>query len=1231
MGKYCCFVCPSEDQTEKQISDRCPTCGRAYDFAATHQPTKVREFTLRDSLGRGFYGAAYTATSGFVDKLSVIKIVPTLFYEHFKKPSFYSEVQMHSELAKHAAHVVGVSDAFEETITFEGENSVTLPCYVTVLEYVPGQLLRGYTELSPKVASVCQIAIDLLKLVEELAASQVHHNDLHAENLIVEHLRPEMRRANAIDGTIKVVAIDLGSVADGSKSTLTRDGDLRFIASHIDALLTKLLSNPSDLDDRDYRVALALQSVINTLQAEVHKARIPNPEDLIRHITEAYYRSPQQWQPWNAPLSLKSFSDHYNAQTLESWNVSKLVVDPGDRWRLEITKPGPQIVTGMRGCGKTMILRSLDFHARASRRGTEEARQTMDRLASDDFVGLFVSAQRLLDLREEPLMNLERRLTRLFVAYSLQATRALLHLRDVHSDAVNPISHQILASAVASFISGAESLEATYSLDDLETRLERLAVQTVRGSTNVKTSQAPAEIFTHLASQFRQCSSTFHNKTVFFLLDDVSTRYLELEKIETLLSALLFQSPLCAFKFTSEWQTIELGLRSPGRIHPIRVDRDLTIFDLGADVYDKINTLGDNGKEFVSSILKQRANWTTSNRFPEPREVLGDVSLEQVAREIASSNESSRKKKGVYRGLTCLANVCVGDIGDVIKLYEEILEKAESSSLPVKSETQSRCFSEMCSRRLYDLNRRANYFKNHALAFAEAAHDLLVRSFKKSPSRRKVASNRPSIPEKRSTSPRIRQYSLLYVRVTSDDEEAIRHQIDQLRDLIDAGVFVFAGGSPRSKTKDSNPIQQFVLAYRKIYGLTSFIGLADRDRFELSGSDLSNWLNSIADVKKILLRNQTSESFDNNTVTQEDESPDPEEVASVVAPATPSKQGLLFDSPPKVEGPSALPATRIQLACSILNQANLPNIPIDTVFSGLGFEERTLCSNEILAGNLSPARVYLLQYEYEGFGPQILELWQSRCKGLGIIDYRTLFNNLPPFSGNAMVDISGLTKPTIFAAIRRELSDKGSVFVAYQTAEQYYPLDDDLVPLLAAEAADDPAALLEGLSLILTGEQGPYTAHKLLPDTADPTRKRALIAFASAKHERLFSLLDRREYDQIEVITARGNNPRASVSRYAAKYACTNYNNTKLVEIVENDPRTLFEHLDERYLELVSNGFSVEVGITGSKLQTLAAAALAAARKVAQVWYLAPKNFDQKRFSKGAKSFQVFELSMSVG
>lgn len=1228
-GKYCCFFCPAKDYSEKALDEPCSTCGRSFGFVLSEMPKTIEQYRVTRDLGRGFYGAAYVAERGAFGKQYVLKISPVEFYKFFGKASFEEETRLHANLAKGAEHVVGIDDAFDAEVTF-GDNKTTLKCHVTVLDYVEGNLLQDYIsgKLKADAVTVCQIAIDLLRIRSEFEAHHLNHNDLHAENLIVERLAPQARRVDVIDPTIRVKAIDLGSISDGSKSTHDRLGDMYSIAVHVDKLLERLLVNPTELEDRDFRTALALQSIVNGLLTDVQNVRHPNFEDLATQIRDAFFRASQPWRPWSNPLTLKGFGDHYNAQTLVSWDVPRLLVDPQNRWLAEVTKPGPQIITGMRGCGKTMLLRALDLHARAARMSddtkSESTQQILDRICKDGFVGLFVSAQRLLDLRHTAT-KVEHRLTRLFVNYSLQAARALMHLRDLDESVVSPAAHTKLAEAVSGYLEDSGDLMRSTTLEDLERRLERMAVLSSRGTSPFEVKQAPAEVFQHLADTIRSCSSLTSTSTVFFLLDDVSTRYLELERVEELLSALLFQSPTCAFKFTSEWQTIELGLRSPGRIHPIRIDRDLAVFDLGADVFETINGMGkDKGTDFVEQILRQRARYHVAHPKFGPRELLGDVPLEQVAREIAVSSNTSRNRKHAYRGLSCLTNVCVGDIGDVIKLYEEILRHASAGkremSIPISDAIQAECFQALSSRRIYDLNRRGGYYKNHALAFADAAHELLVRSAKKTPKQAGVQ-------------PRLRQYSSIYVRVSADNQESLNLQIDKLRDLIDAGVFVYAGGSPRSKTKDSNPIQQFKLSYRKIYGLAAFIGLSDRDRFELSGKDLLDWL--MTPDKEVLLRNQIGEEADipvdqvapaQVSLTQE---------ARVVKSVVEDPQSTLFGEEltvevvkrtPRVSGTLAKP---VDVTIREIKAEELEGLDILSVLTGLGFEDRTLKSNDVLSASLPAAKIQAVSYDVAGHSVAIEAMWRDRGHSLTQVSYDEALAGVYDLDGLSLIDVSGLSKPILFTAIRRELLRKRRVVVFHMSAETHYPLESDLKELYAAERAKNPIPFLESLGKVLKGEVGPYSEKKLLDANVDLSRTRALIAFASPKHERLFSLLDRREFDYVDVIVPTGDAPRARVASYAAEFACQNYQNAKVTPLAMGPLKDLVKYLDEQYLELYGiGGANVELGLTGSKIQAVAAAVLASRRKIAQAWYLSPAKFDHNRFSTGVRAAHIYDITL---
>ena len=73
----------------------------------------------------------------------------------------------------------------------------------------------------------------------------------------------------------------------------------------------------------------------------------------------------------------------------------------------------------------------------------------------------------------------------------------------------------------------------------------------------------------------------------------------------------------------------------------------------------------------------------------------------------------------------------------------------------------------------------------------------------------------------------------------------------------------------------------------------------------------------------------------------------------------------------------------------------------------------------------------------------------------------------------------------------------------------------------------------------------------------------------------------------------------------------------------------MVEYLDARYLDIYSSaGANVELGLTGSKMQAVAAAILSSRRRIAQAWYLSPAKFDETRFSKGVGEMRVYDISV---
>jgi len=1213
MPSLCCFWDPSNDYAERQLTDECPICRRPLGAPLQSPPVTIADYRVIKPLDRGFYGAIYLVERGVLATKSVLKVIPQGVYEYFEK-DFLQECRIHAEVAAGTNHLVSIRDAFDADVDFGGWS---LPCHVAVLDFIEGTRLSEYLTRATEItaASIAQIAIDLFSLLAELENKRRFHNDLHDKNILIQSLPTDQRRAQAIDPSVRAVAVDLGSITDDSQSNeFHRTGDLHQVVTHLLSLAESLLARPQRISDIEYRLATGLQEIAHILAPDPLNQRVPEYERYSQMIWDSFSFASSPWK--ERPDSLRRFDDSYNAQTMHHWFVPKLLVDPEDEWHRDVTVAGPQVITGMRGCGKTMLLRSLQFHSRASAasQGLLGSGSLLDTLARDRYVGLYVSCTRLLDRLGSPEEELHQPYARLYLAYAREALRALRHLTELESQGTPAIiraAHRRIAKAVAAYVSDADHLlDATSDLA-LERDIQDMLISLDRGETRHTLTAHSTVAFPYLAEAICAGTPIWAGARVFFLLDDVSTRHLHPRNIHKLISTLLFSNDRCAFKMTTEAQTLELSLKSPGLIEPAREGRDYDTLDLGHLVYERLRDRVE-GRDFLSRILQQRADAYLRHPVQSPAELLGDTNLEAIASAIASSSESAASRKHVYHGLGALAALCVGDIGDVVSIYELMLRKAGGlESIPFDREVQSTCFQEYCSRRLYHLNRRDGRLKDFALGFAGAAHDLLLQSVRAH--------------TKTGSAPRLRQYTSVYVRITEGDEE---RQFAQLQELMDAGVFVLRGGpmQPRSKTRDPDPIRQFILVYRKLFGLSSFIGLAERDRFELSGSTLAEWLDNPQDTRTILKRNlQTAPSPERAPSADDD-------VENLIEPVAPRRARplMLWDSsvsPEPHDKPQGFTLSRVPTVQEIVFE-ELSQEAVDTVVVAAGFEQRTLTSVRRLLKSVAPKQAVLVRYKLRGKGHEIRKLLDEHVPQVKEVSYDELAEGsttLP--AGRTLIDVSGLAKPLIFKTVRQALERDGRAWVAHTAAKSHYPLNEDIEHVLETQVSGDPYERLEALSKVWPGERGPYAFVKLLSTDADDARQRLLCAAASPKAERLLSLVDEREFNRIDLIEPLSDSPRSRLARLAAEVAMRSYDASDHEPIGSDDLQAMLRFMAERYDRFyVQGNYDFELGLTGSKLHTVACAAASVALRIAQCWYVQPRELDPKRFTKGVGESRYFRL-----
>lgn len=1202
-GKYCCFNCPEDNYDEKNLKEKCPNCNEPYGFPLFSSPQWIGEYRVLKPLGRGFYGATYVVEhSGIIPRKHVLKVVPKSFYNFFDN-NFEEECKIHAEAANGADFLVDIQGAFDEIVSF---GSHEIECHIAVLDFIEGHLLQDYlsSKKSLTPSSIAQLATDLFRILDELVSRKLNHNDFHAGNIIIEELSREHSRRDAIDPSIRAIAIDLGSLSKDRRSGGDYKGDLHWISNHIEKLIDLHIRDKESFTDLESRLEWALRMISKSIKPSIEKQRTPSSEDIIRIIEDEYFRSAETWRPWLQPLTLRKFSDSYNARTLDAWHVPQLLVDPGEKWQRRISSPGPLIVTGMRGCGKTMLLRALQFHARSVQRTGESNDDIIQRIKADGYVGLFVSGAKLLPLSDEETLDKKNMLARLAVAYALEAAGALAHLKDITTKSVNGRAAIIIQNTLESIVDGFKKSEDILSLHELQRHLIQQLNNACRVNSALKISSHPSNAFPLLAKSVKECSEIWRNSQVLFLLDEVSTRTLTMEQIDEILSSLMFQNTQCSFKLTSETQTIFLNLKSPGGLEPAAHWRDFTTFDLGSEVHKRLKRKG--GKKFIEEILTQRSRFFSGHPAALPDRVLGDISLSKIAKNITSSSPNSPVRKKVYHGLSALKAVCVGDIGSTITIYENILNQA-NGSFPVKQQYQNDVFQEFCSTHLYLLDRRDSHLKGIAKSFAEASYELLMQSAEKKEDRG------------------LRQYSSIYVRVTAGDKD---EQGKRLRELVDAGVFVFQGGSPRTKTKDSDPVLQFKLTFRKIYGLADSIGLAERDRFELSGADLEEWLNTPDKGREILLRNLSTRS---ETETDEDE----DEIDA--------DEGISFADHQEEE----IESQQIDVQLSLFNRKiveqkfdkgildgeKLVKLPffekikksdssvkkIDVLYIALGFEERTSQSVVRSIEHFSPARVIALKYPEQGRSNEIINFLEEKKVSYSIIEYEEIFRSDNWLKEtNLAFDITGFTKAAIFVLISSALKNKNEVYITYTEAKEYYPLENSLSKILEAQSEKNYHLLLKELKNVLSGETGPYTLKSLESIESDVSRLRSLFAFGSPKHERIIQLVEERRYDQIEILVDSRKAARNTVSRLAAEVAVSEATTGSIKECNICDPNEIIKAIELGFRRsYLYGGLNFEIGLTGDKLEAVAAAAFSSVASINNVWYVKPKKFDPERFSKG--------------
>jgi len=875
------------------------------------------------------------------------------------------------------------------------------------------------------------------------------------------------------------------------------------------------------------------------------------------------------------------------------WFTPDLLYDPDGKWASRASGPDTLLVTGMRGCGKTMLLRSLEWtariHPRMVRSERESSAQVRARVSDEDYLGLFVSCSALL--------GGERRAAEASPAYSLFlafAREAVTNAEVTQNSGID----QVAPGALDEFVRRLEPVvPALGRADGFLTlgSIDRLLGEAARSAKAQGVPEfSPYQAFEDLARATRGLLQVWSMKRVLFILDDLTRRFVDDRTIEDLLTTLSMSSPLFSFKVSTESQT--LLPRTTGGLQA-QEGRDYRTFDLGAEVFRELLA---RGPAFLERVLLQRIQAVDTPGLRTPRELLGDGrGLQELAKDIIAGKDI------VYFGLDALAALCVGDLSDVIQLYQRMAMSAEPwDALPLKASVQHDIILDVSAQKMRSLgvtSLDADWLHDHANSFSTASSRELLSSREQ---------DRP------------RTYNLLHMEVpVGGDAEIYRY----LNRLLEEGVFVLTGVNDRSKRPGSRRSLQLKLAFRNLLGVAHRIPLGKRDRFEhRTVFETTQWLREPAPE---LLRFGRIKS-----------GPKAERHSGEVI-SQPARQDFL----PLGEA-IALPPARSSHTVEVrsVSSVELSREARPIVIGGLGYEDRSVTSWMRLL-ELDPALVIALKYPVRGFQDEIFEIMGSVGVEPVVIAAESatfpeseLWEMLERAAKGAtvIVDITSLSKVILFELVSRLIRGGFDLTLAYTEAESYWPPEVQLDRLHSVVSEHRSLAVSEVDKLLLTDRSS--FRLRVVEDNRGSLGEAVLVAPVPINHRRVQDVLDVWPVSSVVAIVPfglEGGDPRrGDICSAFADYYVDRYGGRKVVlgGLDLGEAFSAIEALHAQFALQVGLGF--EVLLSGNKVQTAAAALLAGITSLSAVVYPEPAGGHLRgHVAEGAAGSHYWSVSKKLG
>jgi len=663
------------------------------DESLTAEPISVlgRKYHLKSVLStEGMKSVVWKGTDDFDGTLVAVKFATKRDYF---ETVYLAEITIATKLNEYP-HFTKYLGAAEQII-----NGVE--CVVFIEQFVTGTTLAKFNGVTPSfLESYIREFCVILNILKE---NKLRHDDLNYNNVMIVPPLPGDFRDHF---SLKI--IDMGSLknmGDALKPSKHGFNDLRRFCLHLTFLSNRILydneGNRKALSKKERGYRQVIKDVVPLILEEDENAALNDPEKIQEVFASKFSKILKN--PKETISVIETPFDFISADHIGSDVLLNSLFATSCPWLEDVRNNTPVLLTGPRGCGKSMIFRWLSFKSML-------AKGDLEILNSSSIIGFYVSCSSDLrnrfSLYDTPLKTAQAK-EEIIHYFNLITTREIaftlsLMCQYPNSEDIFGLSKHVEIE-VYNFIVNALNLEKSKTylqgskpFDHLYDIILREMNQCYRYM--LKREKAPnATSLTYLSDltlYLKTKIDFFKSRTITFLLDDYSKHRID-ESVQMILNPILWERQANhIFKVSSE----KFGMVSiqGNESNAYSMTSDLGREFIEIDVGERYVSLGDSGEinqltKFCTELLDHRLSLANYDGITEG--LIGNSNYgvhRTLEHALRFQSKEEKKDYDEYHGIETISKICSGDIAALLEMYRRIFKEGNINKTSVSTISKSK-------------------------------------------------------------------------------------------------------------------------------------------------------------------------------------------------------------------------------------------------------------------------------------------------------------------------------------------------------------------------------------------------------------------------------------------------------------------------------------------------------------------------------------------------------------